>query len=118
MSTFIQRIVDTLDEQADWNVTTTVSRKDLMQLVEAYRHLYEQQQVKQVVEKQTTEIKIGDVVVVQHADRQWTREIADIYTSELGEPNFYRMQGSSSLYTEDEFTLTKVKKRQVADLER
>ncbi|KYG92036.1 hypothetical protein A0U40_03600 [[Bacillus] sp. KCTC 13219] len=117
MSTFIQRIVETLDEQADWNVTTTVSRKDLMLLVDAYHNFLQQQQVKQKVEKET-DIEIGNRVLVQHTDRQWTREIADIYTSELGEPNLYRMQGSSSLYTEDEFTLTKVKKRQVADLER
>lgn len=46
MPKFIQRIVETLDEQADWNVTTTVSRKDLLELVAAYHNLREQQQIK------------------------------------------------------------------------
>ncbi|MEC1177297.1 hypothetical protein P9B03_02275 [Metasolibacillus meyeri] len=105
MSTFVQRIVDSLEEQADWNVTTTVSRKDLMQLVDAYHNLLEQQQVKQTIENKI-DTEIGEKVVVQYAGRQWSREIEDIYTSEIGERSLYKFKGAG-LYTKDQFTVSK-----------
>lgn len=106
MSTFIQRIVATIEEQADWNVTTSVSRKDLKQLVNAYHNLLEQQQgFKQSVENRA-DIEIGNKVLVQYSGRQCLHEIEDIYTSEIGELNLYKLSGVG-LYTKDQFTVSK-----------
>lgn len=37
----VERLKEELDNQADWNVTITVSRKDLEQLIRAYEALKE-----------------------------------------------------------------------------
>ena len=37
----LERLEETLDEFADWNVTVTVSRKDLEKLVSEYKKLRE-----------------------------------------------------------------------------
>ncbi|MCT6922780.1 hypothetical protein [Metasolibacillus sp.] len=104
MSTFLQRIMDSLEEQADWNVTTTVSRMDLIQLVDAYHNILEQQGEKFVEKK--TDIEIGNMALVQNSRKHWFCEIEDIYTSEIGEPNLYKLKGSG-LYTKDQLTVSK-----------
>ena len=38
----LERLKETLDEFADWNVTVTVSRKDLEKLISEYERLKEQ----------------------------------------------------------------------------
>lgn len=38
----LERLKEELDNQADWNVTITVSRKDLETLIRAYEALKEQ----------------------------------------------------------------------------
>ena len=37
----LERLEETLDEFADWNVTVTVSRKDLEKLISEYKKLKE-----------------------------------------------------------------------------
>lgn len=39
MNKIIERLQEALNEQADWNVVVTVSRKDLQMLIESYEQL-------------------------------------------------------------------------------
>ena len=41
MNKVIERLQEALDEQADWNLVVTVSRKDLQLLIKAYEQLRE-----------------------------------------------------------------------------
>lgn len=40
----LKRLEETLDEFADWNVTVTVSRKDLEKLISEYKRLKEREE--------------------------------------------------------------------------
>ena len=40
----LERLKEALDEFADWNVTVTVSRKDLEKLISEYKKLKEQEE--------------------------------------------------------------------------